>query len=280
MAIFRIEKTNDYTVMSNHHLRNRGLTLKAKGLLSQMLSLPPSWDYTLAGLAKINRESVDAIRTAVKELERFGYIVRRQCRDESGRMTGNEYIIYEQPRFTLDNPPETDIPQDNGTAVASPLLDFPTTDNPTTEKPLSDYPTQLNTNLLSTESIEKKNTKRKGGGRKRVDLDDENLKQKTIDWIAAISPPDTSSDVKNDLYRAVLRFYAPRESKKVTPAKTQAGFDALVSDLERGSNGSIPVMVSMLNKATISKWKSVYPQKQVQQSNSDERPLRANEVRL
>ncbi|MDR1775110.1 MAG: helix-turn-helix domain-containing protein, partial [Actinomycetes bacterium] len=91
MAVFRIEKTQNYTVMSNHHLRNIELTLKAKGLLSQMLSLPEDWDYTLAGLATINRESIDAIRTAVWELERAGYIERRQGRDARGKMVAIEY---------------------------------------------------------------------------------------------------------------------------------------------------------------------------------------------
>lgn len=84
MAVFRVERTKDYTVMSNHHLRNKELTLKAKGLLSQMLSLPEDWDYTLKGLAAINRESIDAIRTAVLELEQAGYIVRSRVRDERG----------------------------------------------------------------------------------------------------------------------------------------------------------------------------------------------------
>ena len=70
MAVFRVEKNKGYTVMSNHHLRNKELSLKAKGLLSQMLSLPEDWDYTLAGLSLINRESIDAIRTAVWELEK------------------------------------------------------------------------------------------------------------------------------------------------------------------------------------------------------------------
>ena len=97
MAVFRVERNTGYTVMSNHHLRNKELTLKAKGLLSQMLSLPEDWDYTLAGLSYINRESIDAIRTAVWELEKAGYITRRQGRDEKGKMTAIEYrttIIY------------------------------------------------------------------------------------------------------------------------------------------------------------------------------------------
>ena len=81
MAVFRVERNKGYTVMSNHHLRNKELTLKAKGLLAQMLSLPEDWDYTLAGLSQINREKIDAIREAIKELEKAGYIKRRQGRE-------------------------------------------------------------------------------------------------------------------------------------------------------------------------------------------------------
>ena len=88
MAVFRVEKNSGYTVMSNHHLRNRALSLKAKGLLSQMLSLPEDWDYTLQGLARINRESIDAIRQAIRELEQAGYIQRSRERDEKGRLRG------------------------------------------------------------------------------------------------------------------------------------------------------------------------------------------------
>ena len=98
MSVFHVKKTTDYTVMSNHHLRDISLSLKAKGLLSQMLSLPEKWDYTLQGLAYINREQLDAIRQAVHELERAGYIVRVRKRDNRGRLRGAEYTIYEQPQ--------------------------------------------------------------------------------------------------------------------------------------------------------------------------------------
>ena len=108
MAVFHVERNTGYTVMSNHHLRNKELTLKAKGLLSQMLSLPEDWDYTLAGLSYINREKIDAIREAVRELERTGYIQRSRERDKKGRLRGADYIIYEQPPNldlpTLENP--------------------------------------------------------------------------------------------------------------------------------------------------------------------------------
>ena len=99
MVVFRVERNNGYTVMSNHHLRNKELTLKAKGLLSQMLSLPENWDYTLKGLSLINREQIDAIREAVRELEKAGYIVRTRERDEKGRLRGADYYYGEHSAF-------------------------------------------------------------------------------------------------------------------------------------------------------------------------------------
>ena len=123
MAVFRVERNTGYTVMSNHHLRNKELTLKAKGLLSQMLSLPEDWDYTLAGLSHINREKIDAIREAVKELEKAGYIVRSRERDEKGRLRGADYVIYEQPQ-----PKE---PEAATSSEQPPTSDLPTLENPT-----------------------------------------------------------------------------------------------------------------------------------------------------
>ena len=147
MAVFRVEKNKGYTVMSNHHLRNKELTLKAKGLLSQMLSLPENWDYTLAGLSHINKESIDAIRTAVLELEKAGYIKRSQGRDKKGKMTAITYTIYEQPQ--------------------SPVLENPTSDNPTLEKPKTDNstsenPMQLNKDIQKTDLSRKEEINKDG----------------------------------------------------------------------------------------------------------------------
>ena len=146
--------------MSNHHLRNKELSLKAKGLLSQMLSLPEDWDYTLAGLSYINRESIDAIRTAVWELEKAGYITRRQGRDEKGKMTAIEYTIYEQPQ-----PPALDCPVLENPTADNPILENPTADNPILENPTADNPTlenpmQLNKDIQKTDlsKKEKSNT--------------------------------------------------------------------------------------------------------------------------
>ena len=146
MSVFRVEKNKGYAVMSNHHLRNHTLSLKAKGLLSQMLSLPEDWDYTLKGLAQINRESIDAIREAVRELEQAGYITRSRERDERGCLRGTIYTIYEQPH--AEPTPE------------EPAQALPTLDHPTLEKPMLDFPTLENPMQLNTKgkNKEKQNT--------------------------------------------------------------------------------------------------------------------------
>lgn len=100
MAVFRVEKSRDFTVMSNHHLRNTALTLKAKGLLSLMLSLPDKWDYTTKGLSRICKEGIDSISTALLELEAEGYLTRERVRDPHGRLGDIEYTIHEQPMAT------------------------------------------------------------------------------------------------------------------------------------------------------------------------------------
>ena len=162
MAVFRVERNTGYTVMSNHHLRNKELSLKAKGLLSQMLSLPEDWDYTLAGLSHINREKIDAIREAVKELEKAGYIVRSRERDEKGRLRGADYVIYEQPQprepeaaTSGGQPPILDLP-----TLENPTLDNPTLEKPTQEKPTLENPMQLNKDIQKTDlpKKEKSNT--------------------------------------------------------------------------------------------------------------------------
>ena len=116
MAVFRINKTRDYTVMSNHHLRNTSLSLKAKGLLSLMLSLPDNWDYTTKGLASICKDGIDSICSAVKELEQHGYIVRERVRNDKGQLTTIEYTILEQPETAL---PEQEKPAQLNTNISN-----------------------------------------------------------------------------------------------------------------------------------------------------------------
>ena len=145
MAVFRIEKTRDYTVMSNHHLRNTNLSLKAKGLLSLMLSLPEEWDYTTKGLARICKDGVDSICAGVRELEEQGYVIRERVRNPNGQLGSIEYTILEQPR-----PPEREKPERE-----NPVLDNPEQALPVLEEPEQGKPAQLNTKESSKQKSKK-----------------------------------------------------------------------------------------------------------------------------
>ena len=147
MAVFRVEKTKDFTVMSNHHLRNARLSLKAKGLLSLMLSLPEDWDYTTKGLACICKDGVDSITTALKELEQHGYLTRQRLRYENGQLGDIEYTIHERPvdAETEGFPPKRENPRQVNPRQAKPVLG----------KPGQENPAQLNTNPTNTEKLNK-----------------------------------------------------------------------------------------------------------------------------
>ena len=140
MAVFRVEKTKDFTVMCNHHLRNVKLSLKAKGLLSLMLSLPEDWDYTTKGLACICKDGVDSIGSALKELEQHGYLTRKRIRFENGRLGDIEYTIHEKParQETGEDPPKRENPEQV---------------KPIQAKPGQGKPAQLNTDSLNTDRL-------------------------------------------------------------------------------------------------------------------------------
>lgn len=131
MAVFRVEKNHSYTVMANHHLRDERLSLKSKGLLSVILSLPDDWRISIEGMTQFSSDGKDAIRSAIRELTDAGYITRDQTHSDAGTFSGYEYTIHEMP-------------------VASPSSGFPTMGNPTTEKPTTENPTLRSTKELST----------------------------------------------------------------------------------------------------------------------------------
>lgn len=169
MAVYRIEKTKNYTVMSNYHLRSKDLSLKAKGLLSMILSLPDDWNYTLAGLASICKEGVDSIRSAVKELESYGYITRSRIRNEKGQLTASEYTIHEMPvavakdnnraeTVTERSASENSADKSDEPIFAPPAFDEPMQQNPTLAKATQlnkDIPNKdlQNTDVLNIQSI-------------------------------------------------------------------------------------------------------------------------------
>lgn len=156
MAIFRVAKTRDYTVMSNYHLRDKNLTLKAKGLLSLILSLPEDWNYTTRGLAAICKEGVDSIGAALRELESAGYLSRHRLRDKSGRISDTEYVVYESPcKETEADSPDKVSQGTDGLDTDSPCTENPymvstDTATPRTDAPDTENPAQLNTQVSNT----------------------------------------------------------------------------------------------------------------------------------
>ena len=125
MAVIRVEKNKNYTVMSNYHLRDKNLSLKAKGLLSYMLSLPDDWDYSVRGLVSCLKEGKDSIQAALHELEKYGYLKREQGRTTDGKLSNIDYTV----------------------------MEIPCTENPHTVNQFAEKPPQLSTKGQSTEEI-------------------------------------------------------------------------------------------------------------------------------
>ena len=174
MAVFRVERNTNYTTMSNYHLRDTNLSLKAKGLLSVFLSLPDEWHYSISGLMKITKEGRDCLTAVIKELEKAGYLVRYQSRDETGKIVGIEYVIYEKPQAEqagccgvrmnsiADSRPDAcssaatgrneeplqDIlsaerPRAKKPMTGNPSAGKPSVENPSTDKPSTDKPSAV-----------------------------------------------------------------------------------------------------------------------------------------
>ena len=130
MSVMRVHKTANFTVMSNYHFKEKKMSLKAKGLLSLMLSLPEDWDYSVAGLTTLSKDGKDGVMTALAELEKFGYLTRTRLVNDKGQFDGVEYNIFESPQ-------------------EKPVAENPISANPILEKPISEKPTQLNTNSIN-----------------------------------------------------------------------------------------------------------------------------------
>ena len=161
MAVFRVQKTQNYTIMSNYHLNDKELSLKAKGLLSLMLSLPDNWDYTTRGLAAICKEGVDGIRATVRELEDAGYIIRCRVRDKSGLMHGMEYTVFEQPQK-----PEPEKPVQAEPEREKPVQAKPVQAEPVQAEPAQENPAQLNTKETNNENSKYESNPIRAAGRR------------------------------------------------------------------------------------------------------------------
>lgn len=234
-TVFRVEKTANYTVMSNTHLKDRRLSYKSKGLLSVILSLPPDWDYTITGLSVIAADGIDSVKTAIKELEQYGYVSRTQLRDERGRMAQNEYRVYENP---TDNPdyvpseqvsPEQDAPDEKPSRAVpkkkskrnfsvTPSAENPSTVTPTADNTQADTIEKLNINILNTDKSIHSFTPAQAQEREdRIELID---KGKNISF---------SSVAERELYSEIIRENISYEDKYAHNIGDSQQVDELVS---------------------------------------------------
>ena len=209
-GVVRVDKTSNYTVMCNHHLKDKSISLKAKGLLSQVLSLPEGWDYTISGLSHINKESVTAIGSAVDELQSAGYVERTQSRRPNGQMGKTDYIFHELP-IPVPQPLKKRSPR-------TPITDEPLTDEPLTENPLTDEP--------STENVVQLNKDKRNTDKSNTDV----IKYPSINHEGSMDVMD-----EREMYRALIEenieLYAIKHDR--------------VYDIER-VNGIIEMMLDVI----------------------------------
>lgn len=244
MAVFRVHKNENYTVLSNYHFKERGMSLKAKGLLSLMLSLPENWDYSAAGLVTLSKDGKDSVNAALKELEKFGYLRRTQAYDGSGKFSGYNYEIFEQPSEA--------VKAEEKPKAENPTTGAPFAENPSTEKPKAENPPQLNNNELNIKksSIKKLSTKE----------EKERKKEKaSTTYDAIINDRIFNIEVKNTLYEFI------KMRQMIKKPLTDFALTRLINKLE---NISIDpqVQIEVLEKSILNNWQDIFPPKEEKQA--------------
>lgn len=232
MAVFRVHKNENYTVLSNYHFKEKGMSLKAKGLLSLMLSLPENWDYSAAGLVTLSKDGKDSVNAALKELEKFGYLRRTQAYDSGGKFRGYNYEIFEQP---------TDL------KAEKPTTGKPFAENPSTEKPTTENPPQLNKKELNTKksNIKKSSTEEEVEERK-------NKGGSTYD--AVINDLIFNDEVKKTLYEFI------KMRKLIKRPLTDFALTELIKKLESISTEP-KVQVEVLKNSIVNTYPDIYAPK-------------------
>ncbi|WP_371380347.1 helix-turn-helix domain-containing protein [Sporomusa aerivorans] len=182
MSIIRVEKQHKYTCVSNVPLQDARLSLKARGLITYCLSLPDNWTYSVSGLVKvIGAEGKSSIQSALHELETCGYLIRRRLHDNSGKFTGTEYVLYEEPQIQAEQPFTENRPM-TVAEEKEPFTDFPSTEKPPTAKPSTENQPLQNTYSIKQEK-EKIHTQQSDAG---VFSGEENKGQGEKDASAAV----------------------------------------------------------------------------------------------
>lgn len=236
MSVIRVHKNANYTVMSNHHFKEKKMSLKAKGLLSLMLSLPDDWNYSISGLVKLSKDGKDSVMSALAELEEFGYLIRHKKINSKGQFSGVEYNIYEAP--------QRDIP-----VAGNQHSEKSKAENSHEENPPQLNTNELNTNLLITD---KPNTK-------------ENILNKVyIEEFENILNEEVSNESLRQLYREYIEM---RES--IDSPMTARGIRMLINRCERLANMDLELQKALVEAAIINNWKNVYlPNEQDIQNNT------------
>ena len=241
MAVFRVHKNENYTVLSNYHFREKGMSLKAKGLLSLMLSLPENWDYSAAGLVTLSKDGKDSVNAALKELEKFGYLKRTQAFDENGKFGGYNYEIFERPTAATreEATPKTEKPSTGNTF----------TENPSTEKPSTENPQQLNTKELNTKELNTKKLSTEGKKER---------KKAASGYDAIISELINDEEVKATLYEFI------KMRAMIKKPLTDYALRRLILKLEKMAFDP-RVQIEILEKSIMNNWQDIYEPKAEQQ---------------
>lgn len=239
MAVFRVHKNENYTVLSNYHFKERGMSLKAKGLLSLMLSLPENWDYSAAGLVTLSKDGKDSVNAALKELEKFGYLRRTQAYDENGRFGGYNYEIFEKPSDAVI----AEAQEETTPKAENPTTDTPFAENPSTEKPTTENPPQLNNNTLTTKkSITKKSSTEEKERKKGQGL---------TSYDAIINERIFNEEVKTTLYEFI------KMRKLMKKPLTDFALEKLINKLEKITIDP-RAQVEILEKSILNNWQDIY----------------------
>lgn len=244
MAVFRVHKNENYTVLSNYHFKEKGMSLKAKGLLSLMLSLPDNWDYSAAGLVTLSKDGKDSVNAALKELEKFGYLRRTQAYDESGKFGGYNYEIFEQPSEI--------VKAETQQKAEKPTTDKPFAENPSTEKPTTENPPQLNKNILNTEKLNTEILSTE---------EEERKKEKATEptgYDAIINNRISNEEVKTTLYEFI------KMRKLIKKPLTDFALTRLINKLEKMTSDP-QQQVAILEKSILNNWRDIFPIKEEKQ---------------
>ena len=228
MAVIRVAKTDNYTVMSNHHLRNKELSLKAKGLMSLMLSLPPSWDYSIGGLVAIWKESHTSIRSAQKEIEENQYLIRERKNNEKGYFT-YEYTLYEIPLPHTEKQHTDSVYVDNQHAAAA----------------HTDANREINKEKVNKEELNKEKIKKEKTTTK--------IKKNRISSFDEVINSSVSNNDLKELYKDFIEARAAMDAPI-----TRQGLKVLIDRCEKLSNNNVRIQKLLLETALVNGWKNVF----------------------